>query len=341
MLFLDYGKQMNQLRTDLEQYAPEILNTVDLSKVETLQRTVDNASYRVNTLERDLRATVQRRGTLEEERAGYKRTLELLAIANVGGRSKQHIEEKVRARQRAIDQLSIEVSVLEAHLRILVADLRGHHANVIEALEDGVAAALFHKELCDNDRRRRRLFTEGFLTRNRDLLLMWSPTPVIGYRFWRIGLHDLTGMRHKWPTSAMKAACSEGSGVPHTDGRCSTIAFGCGVYAAKDPKTLLRRHGHDTTTRFAIGAVALEGKVVEHEKGYRAERARVVLLITSDRGVMRVFDRQRALDRVFADPDVRDLQPPAYTAGDGERWSYIEQISSWLKEAEKESYPWT
>jgi hypothetical protein len=69
-----------------------------------------------------------------------------------------------------------------------------------------------------------------------------------------------------WPTSTMEAHCAVGHPAPDWD--CN-----CGIYATKQQ---FGSFGH------VFGQVAMEGIVIEHEDGYRAERARIVELRVSD-----------------------------------------------------------
>jgi hypothetical protein len=52
----------------------------------------------------------------------------------------------------------------------------------------------------------------------------------------------------------------------------------CGFYAVKDLCSLLQMLAGDVSG-FVLGRVKLAGKIIEHELGYRAERARIVELI--------------------------------------------------------------
>jgi hypothetical protein len=102
----------------------------------------------------------------------------------------------------------------------------------------------------------------------------WSPTPILGFRFWYVLSEHLKGVRQIWERPELKAWCERrGPGAPHAGGGCP-----CGIYALKAPEGLPRpetarlRPG----TGIAYGVVALSGVVVEHERGYRAARAEAV-----------------------------------------------------------------
>ncbi len=145
--------------------------------------------------------------------------------------------------------------------------------------------------------------------------IMWSPRPVVGFRYWRIDLDGLYGVRgHRWPRPHLEAVCRRGiSGeVPHLSGDCGRPP--CGVYALKDPQALVASFGRDLSWSSlvwshspllepgAYGVVELTGRVIEHQRGYRAAEASVrSLIVVGPRWVGRVADRS-SLERVFADP---------------------------------------
>jgi hypothetical protein len=110
-----------------------------------------------------------------------------------------------------------------------------------------------------------------------------APEPVIGFRIWRVyaagDLHSGFG-RERWaPGAGFTAHCKvwlDDQAVPHWE------CF-CGVHAFRDPRHLKswrggapRRGGTRVT-----GAVALWGRIIEHELGFRAQYARPVALIES------------------------------------------------------------
>ena len=64
----------------------------------------------------------------------------------------------------------------------------------------------------------------------------------------------------------------------------------CGIYAAREPAaawTYLRGRDEPHTVARVIGRVMLWGRVVEHEDGWRAERAYPLDVYTGDRGLQR------------------------------------------------------
>ena len=105
-------------------------------------------------------------------------------------------------------------------------------------------------------------------------------SPIVGYRVWRwnaTGLKSLNG--EKWfahqPLSAVCRVAASGSisglsKATHTPDELPYFSCTCGVYAAKTIEHL-RQCGYK---RFGVhGEVYLWGRVVEHERGWRAEFA--------------------------------------------------------------------
>lgn len=99
-----------------------------------------------------------------------------------------------------------------------------------------------------------------------------SVEPVLGWRVWRLerrddGLTLLAVMRSdEWPArEAARARCHAHPGTPAPSGSCS-----CGLYAATSPEALAASQVFTGATS-VVGAVAMWGTVVEHDRGARAE----------------------------------------------------------------------
>jgi hypothetical protein len=118
---------------------------------------------------------------------------------------------------------------------------------------------------------------------------VWSPTPVVGFRAWSVDVDGLRGVRAMWTSPTFEATCEGLFGpridreVPHTDGTCGPPP--CGIYATHEVEALLASGLTDNLPDLAVGMVALSGKVVEHEHGYRAQIATIssILGFCSDR----------------------------------------------------------
>jgi hypothetical protein len=131
----------------------------------------------------------------------------------------------------------------------------------------------------------------------------WSPQPVLGYRLWVVRDDALYGVKMPWPGRALVATCLSRGGsdeIPHTDGRCGRL--GCGVYAAKSVDPLYMGFDIEGVGNVALGLVALTGKVVEHDSGYRAAVATVVALGATLGGRLLLTSHPDQIEAVFEDP---------------------------------------
>lgn len=132
----------------------------------------------------------------------------------------------------------------------------------------------------------------------------WSPMPVLGFRAWAPADGGLRGARVVWESPRLTARCTHGQvpddrDIPHSDGRCGRL--GCGVYAVKDPRWLLSETLRSRGSA-VFGVVMLSGKVVEHERGYRAAVAEVVAVAARHRGKIWASSDAACVCRLFADP---------------------------------------
>lgn len=96
------------------------------------------------------------------------------------------------------------------------------------------------------------------------------PEAIIGWRSWAVSGGRLTslGFETRWPVgSELKARCSD---MPNSQHRSPQQRCGCGIYALKSLKILRRSNyfGYE-----CFGQVALWGRIIEGEDGYRAEFA--------------------------------------------------------------------
>jgi hypothetical protein len=168
----------------------------------------------------------------------------------------------------------------------------------------------------------------------------WLPTAVLGYRMWSIEPDGLRGARVLWPGRRLTAHCDGrdlDARLPHSDGRCGRL--GCGIYATKRLGPLLDRHVPRSGTRYVAGVVALTGKVVEHESGYRGQYGEVVAaaavlgrqyLATHDRAVIDGLCRAPA-DTIAAHG--RTLPSPLRAAMESFLTEYVERRSAWISDA--------
>jgi len=136
--------------------------------------------------------------------------------------------------------------------------------------------------------------------------VLWSATPVFAYRAWGIAKNRLRGVRVAWPVPTVEARCldygrragADATDVPHTDGSCGPPP--CGIYATKTAAAALGAIEPDGP--LALGVVALSGKVVEHEHGYRAASATAVGMLVVSHGEVMRFDGVE-VDELFLVPE--------------------------------------
>jgi hypothetical protein len=189
------------------------------------------------------------------------------------------LELAANRRRFMLAEIRKEIAELERRAEVIESELREFGQGV---------AALAREEIAEYERS----FPET-----------WSPTPVLGFRLWMLNDNKLVGARQVWETPSFVASCvayPDLDEIPHTDGRCGRL--GCGVYATKEFDSLLEHHVRESDRSYAAGSVAMTGKVVEHEDGYRAAQAEVVALalIGDDREVY-TTDRD-LIAEAFGDP---------------------------------------
>lgn len=131
----------------------------------------------------------------------------------------------------------------------------------------------------------------------------WSPMAVRGFRVWRIEDGLVMGNQVHWPKPTLSSVCLRdipGDDVPHAVDRCGPPA--CGIYAVKHltmfPDDVAAGH----IKRSIVGVVAMSGKVVEHEEGYRAAHARVVAAVVNCEDRQLMTDSPRQISALFDDP---------------------------------------
>ena len=133
-----------------------------------------------------------------------------------------------------------------------------------------------------------------------------TSTPVLAYRAWGIAQNRLRGVRVAWPVPTVEARCldygrrsgADAADVPHTDGSCGPPP--CGIYATRTAAAAVEAIEHDGP--LALGVVALSGKVVEHEHGYRAAVASALALVVAANGELMRFVGMD-VDELFLVPD--------------------------------------
>lgn len=139
------------------------------------------------------------------------------------------------------------------------------------------------------------------------LPVFWSPGLVLGFRLWQVQ-GRLQGAWKPWDRPEYEATClsrrtgPDAGDVPHTDGRCGYPP--CGLYCFREPGQLLAAFGLPTgTALWALGLVSLSGKVVEHDNGYRARKARVLAVAVVGRGQIIRIEGDSRLQALFDHPE--------------------------------------
>lgn len=180
---------------------------------------------------------------------------------------------------RTIEALEAELTRARSELRVIETEIEGSRA----------AGALLISEIIDRVREEK---GEA-----------WSPTPIRGFRVWRIEDGSVMGNQVHWTETSLSSVCLRdvpGDDVPHSVERCGPPA--CGIYAVKHLSMLPEEVAAGRIKRSIVGVVALSGKVIEHELGYRAEHARVVAAVANDAGRILITDDPEHLDALFHDP---------------------------------------
>lgn len=164
----------------------------------------------------------------------------------------------------------------------------------------------------------------------------WSPTPVVGYRTWSISAGQVIGATgHPWSAPVLEAICSRlrpGDDLPHTDHVCSRVGYGCGIYAASDSRLL----DLPDDRAWIVGIVLLTGKVVQHERGYRAARARVAGVVAHLDSTGLVTGDMAVLDDLFTDPEAAMARLGQTGPQPGSQ-----AVLEALENLEREMEPWT
>lgn len=224
----------------------------------------------------------------------------------------ERLDRSLAARRARLIQLDEMAAEIAAEKTALEAEISGID-RAVEALIREVLPAIGER------------FGEG-----------WSPAPVLGYRLWAWNDGEMHGVRARWAVPRMTAECDTARDrfeVPHSDGRCGRL--GCGVYAAKDLRRLLDEFAPALRSSFAAGLVEMTGKVVEHDRGYRAARAEVVALVAVSTMAAELTDDTARIAEIF-DGAGLDEQPARYSHRD----DLFEAIVVYLSQQERKRSQW-
>ncbi len=189
-------------------------------------------------------------------------------------------EVATNRRRFQLAEIRKQIAELEERARVIESELEGFGKGMLVLVREEIAA--YESE-----------FPEA-----------WSPTGVPGFRIWVLDEGRLVGARRPWTDPEFEARCNafpDSDEIPHTDERCGRL--GCGVYATRDLRPLLDSHVRESDRGYAAGRVEMSGKVVEHEDGYRAQRATVVSIALIGRNRQVCSSEPQVIRAVFRDPD--------------------------------------
>ena len=290
----DLGTEIVTLRSELRKLPVHGRVLADGDRFNRVQRSLDRrfALARV-TRARRLELLRERDWTLSEIR-GYQRGLALVGAGGGATRLQRHLDKRAAEAAR----VAAEVEEVDRRIESIERDIHTLQSEMVEILRRSIVDSEEKIRRAASARRRRLAVRPGDVAGN----TMWSPVAVMGYRAWKWSETKFHGVRQPWTLSRLQAVCPEGEGLPHTDGRCAEVAYGCGIYAAKSLHLLAKEVRIVRGSRIAIGLVGLEGKVVEHERGYRAEIATALALAVVDRRGLYLIGGADPVDEVFARP---------------------------------------
>lgn len=120
----------------------------------------------------------------------------------------------------------------------------------------------------------------------------WSPEAVVGWRTWSLDSSGLLigGYGATWASAEVEAVCVRGpyaryrTPLDDRDGEWPELHLApdprcwCGIYAWRRKEDLLGPFVGLGAPVAVVGEVELSGRVIEHEFGYRAQRARITRL---------------------------------------------------------------
>ncbi|MDK1038242.1 MAG: hypothetical protein QGD91_04845 [Actinomycetota bacterium] len=340
-----YGAEIRDLSAKLGQLPSAMRHPALENRIHELQR-------EINVSEGPLRSAKYRQDELKTERRwiesdvhGFKRALVLVGQpdgvpdSNRGG-SAQRFRTKLESRVSRTIELTEEIDEFQNQIDRIETVRLALSVELVEMLHGGVADAERNVRKEDLARKKRLAALRAEMGAvEKDIL--WSPTAVHGYRVWTFEKDGLYGAQRPWRSPRFSARCSFDGEIPHTDGRCATVAFGCGIYAAKSVEVLMDEVDGDLGRQFVVGLVGLEGRVVEHDRGYRGEQATVLAATIVNRGTLLMTDDAGELQRMFRDPrqsfGVGAVSPPS---GNSDRTMQA-AIRNYLEKKAERYQTWT
>lgn len=301
-----YGAEIRALQAELGKLPLALRDPTLESSIRRLQR-------EINTRAGPLRSAEYRRDELKQERRwiesdvhGFQRALVLVGRPDgtpdshgVGGA--QRLRTKLESRVSRRIELTEEIEEFQQRIDRIETVRLALSVELVEILRASVADAQQKVREADLARRKRLAALRKEMA-DIELDTMWSPTAIHGYRVWTFERDGLYGAQQPWRSPRLSAECSWDGEIPHTDGRCAAVAFGCGIYAAKSVEVLMDEAGGAVGGRFVVGLVGLEGRVVEHDRGYRAEQVTVLAVAIVNRRTLNMIDGAEELKGLFENP---------------------------------------
>ncbi|MEX1037705.1 MAG: hypothetical protein WDZ96_02480 [Acidimicrobiia bacterium] len=170
----------------------------------------------------------------------------------------------------------------------------------------------------------------------------WSPVPVMGFRVWNLREGGFYGYRVRWEHRSLAAECGttrNQEDVPHTDGECANPP--CGIYAAKDVDRIIEAHSNVETAGMAVGLVAMAGKVVEHEHGWRAKQVTVLALAFVRGGRVQTTDDPDEIELLFQGVGLSDdWNQGSGMAAAPEEELVVKAMAQYMKIQERKKTQW-
>lgn len=162
----------------------------------------------------------------------------------------------------------------------------------------------------------------------------WSPSAVFGFRKWQVRTDGLYGAKQRWLSPTMDAECLRripGDDVPHAMRVCGPPA--CGIYATKGIE-MFGSCAWGLSDGEALGLVAMTGKVIEHEHGYRGAKATLVAVAARYRGMSLRTAEPGLIEELFDGP-------PEVFARAGDAMPPTISIDAFLNATKQKEESWT
>ncbi len=289
----DLGTEIVALRAEFRKLPVHARVVAAADRFNEVQRSLDQRFALVRMTRARRVELVKERDWILAEAKGYRR-----GVALVGAGSAIRLQRHVDERAASAALVAAEIEEVDRKIESIEVDILSLQTEMVEILQRSIADSEAKIRRVARARRQRLSLKLGDAGRN----AMWSPVAVMGYRAWKWSEDGFHGVRQPWLHPRLAAACSEGGGLPHTDGRCAEVAYGCGIYAAKSLDVLMEEVRGFSDSRVAVGLVGLEGKVVEHERGYRSEIATVLALAVVDWRSLYLMEGPDRLAALFSPP---------------------------------------